>query len=94
MIGAARASLTPEQVERVRRVGRVDLYDPKATKVDVLVLSGRTLIARKSFIEKIGDAKALPFPGDPIVVRTDPVIGEDEPLVSYACGYETLGSFR
>ena len=91
---AARASLAPEQLAKVVRSGKVDLYDPAATQVDFMLLSGRTLIARKSLLEKIGDAKKLPFPGDPIVIRTNPVIGEDEPLYQYGCGYETLGSLK
>ena len=90
---AARDSLTPEQIAAVSRVPSVELYDPATTQVELMVLSRTTLIARKSFIETGGDFKKLPFPGNPIVVRLNPMTSEDESPVADACGH-TLGRLK
>ncbi len=91
---AARDSLTPDQIEKLAKVSTVDFYDPTKTKVDVMVEAEHTLIARKKFLEDSVDGKKLSIPENPIVVRSNPITGEDQPLYQYACGYETLGSFK
>jgi hypothetical protein len=92
---AARDSLPPDRLAAVKRSGRVELYKPDGPDVDVMVHARNTLIARKTFLEKAIDVRGkLPFKGEPIVVRTNPIIGEDITPVQDACGHETLGRIK
>lgn len=91
---AARDSLTPDQIARLKKAPTITFFDPAQTKVDVMVEAEHILLARKSFLAKSVTSKKLPFPGDPIVVRSNPEVAEDEPLYQWACGYEVLGTFK